>query len=421
MKGKKLLLLALAVLTMLGTLSGCAKSADEVLGMVGETPIYRWAYEKHLGEQLVLYEKYYGIDLTDKAYQSKYKEYKQARLNDLVGDAALKEEARVRGLYELTDAQELEIDQQYQQYYESKISTLLQEYGSNEEGRRQAEKAYTTMLEESWLTPERVRSLLKDEYVLNLLIAQLGKTLEITQEEIQQEYDRLLEDQKTNCEKDANWFGKNAPLVPVYIPEGYVKVMRIRKTYDQEQLVKLQSAYSQVEEAGQAYAKEVLSSGENSLTASIKKDAMERCIANYESIQEQVMVVLRAQMAQVRQQISCEEDFHALVSSENQDKNIVDYYVCATSEHVEETFRDAALALQEVGDVSDVVDLSDGVCIILLEEKLEPGVRPLEDVQDQIRRSLGNTKAISLDYELSSEYQQKAEEAGIITLYPEKL
>ena len=73
MKSKLALLLALAA--VLFVFAGCADNSEDIVGIVGETPIYRWYYEAHLKKQLALYERNYGVDLSEPAYRTEYRNY----------------------------------------------------------------------------------------------------------------------------------------------------------------------------------------------------------------------------------------------------------------------------------------------------------------------------------------------------------
>ena len=194
MKGKKVLALMLLAVMLLSLVAGCAQKPDDILGMVGETPIYRWNFEAYLDRQVELYQEYYGVDMRAPENKATYEKYKVERLNDLVGEAALKEEARVRGLYNLTAEQEAEIENRFMQYYETSIFTLMLDYGANDEGRRQAEKAFDEMLKESSLTTDRVRAMYRDSYVIELLAEATGAYLDVSEEEVQLSYDQLLKE-----------------------------------------------------------------------------------------------------------------------------------------------------------------------------------------------------------------------------------
>ena len=107
----RLLCFAAALCMILGVFTGCKDQSEDIIGKVGETPIYRWYYESRLINQLALQNKYNGVDITAAANSAKYESFKQSMLLEVATEAAMWEEARVQGLADLNDAQEAEIDQ----------------------------------------------------------------------------------------------------------------------------------------------------------------------------------------------------------------------------------------------------------------------------------------------------------------------
>jgi hypothetical protein len=69
MMGKRILAFTLGGLRCCLCLRVARTILRIILGMVGQTPIYRWYYEAYLTKQLALYQKYKGIDLTAPAYR----------------------------------------------------------------------------------------------------------------------------------------------------------------------------------------------------------------------------------------------------------------------------------------------------------------------------------------------------------------
>ena len=227
MMGKRMLALMLALLFALLVFAGCARNPDDVVGMVGETPIYRWYFEYRLRQQLKGYETYAGVDLTEPAYKKQYKEYKQNILSAQVGEAAMKETARKQGLYNLTAEQEAEIDQKYLDVYNKAIDALMVQYGTDENGRRKAEQSYNDTLKDAGMTADRMRSVLRDEYVLGLLYDSLGIKHDVTEEEIRAYFDEQVTAQTKALTDNPNAFTENQPDVAIVIPQGTMETARI--------------------------------------------------------------------------------------------------------------------------------------------------------------------------------------------------
>ncbi len=419
--GKRILAFTLALFAVLFVFAGCADNSEDILGMVGQTPIYRWYYEAYLTKQLALYQKYKGIDLTAPAYRTQLKEYKAERLNELVGDAALREAARKEGLYELTAEQETEIDQQYLKYYNETVTTFLEQYGTDEKGRREAEQAYIDLLAKSSLTPERVRQTLRDNYVMGMLYKKLNQVREITDEDIRTYYDEQLQTQQESIAADPKWFGESTPIIEIVVPEGYVETVRLTLDFTSKQQTDLANAAKAVQSANQAYLLAVSQNGEGSAAASLKKDALDRAGSAFNTVLERCYTELEEQIRPIREEALAGSDFIKLMEKKSEDTHLISYFVSKDSTHVQEAYRDAALQLQNVGDVSEPVRIEGGVCIICLKDKPVPGIRPLEEVYDDIKSSMSISSNISTATGLMDEYARKAEEEGIVELYPEKL
>ncbi len=417
MTGKRMLAFLLALISVLLVAAGCAKNPDDIMGMVGETPIYRWQYEASLKTQLARYETMMGIDLTQPQYETEYKKYKENQLNFLVGEASMKEEARKQGLYELTAEQEQEIDAQYLKYYNEKIASFMEQYGSDEKGRRKAEQAYIDLLENSSLTPERMRVMMRDAYVITLLYDQLQPAGSITEETIRAYYDEQLKAQQDGIAQSPTWFGESTPDIIIAAPEGYVETVRIALDFTPKQLAEIQAAADTAAKTEAEYKQ-----SENELFSGVKKDTFERAKANFDRVMKAAYAELDKQVASIRDEALSGADFIKLMEQKSEDSHLISYFVSKDSTHVEEEYRDAALLLANVGDISAPVHLKNGSCIIMLKEKIVPGVRSFEEVQGEIREKLeSNTRSNATLVNMQTEFAEKAQEAGIVSLYTEKL
>ena len=417
MTGKRMLAFLLALISVLLVAAGCAKNPDDILGTVGETPIYRWQFDAALKNQLARYETMMGVDLTQPQYKSDFEKYKLNQLDFLVGEAAMKEEARKQGLYELTAEQEAEVDAQYLKYYNDKIASFMEQYGSDEKGRRQAEQAYIDLLENSSLTPERMRAMMRDAYVITMLYDQLEPAGSITEETIRDYYDEQLKAQQEGIASSPTWFGESTPNLVLDAPEGYVETVRITLNFTPKQLAELKTAADTASRLLQDYK-----NNESGLFSGIKKDTFERAKANYERLLNEAYAQLDEQLGAIRDEALGGADFIKLMEQKSEDTHLISYFVSKDSTHVEPAYLEAALALVNVGDISAPTHLKGGSCIILLKDKIAPGVRSFEEMRDEIKTELeSKTRSNATLVTMQTEFGEKAQEAGTVTLYPEKL
>lgn len=423
MKGKRLLGMALALIMALGAFTGCAENNldEEVVAVVGDTPIYKWYYQAHLTKQLALYKTYYGKDLTQPEYKSELKEYKENRLTDLVGEFALRDLAKKKGLYDLTAEQEAQIDQNYLDFYNQNMQGFLTQYGSDDEGRRKAEQAYVDWLASSSLTPERVRETMVDEIVLEQLYKELAANPEITEEALRAYYDEQLNTQKTEVEKDIKWLGTNKPDPILFAPEGYVETVRLALDFTQKQVESLQLTANTVSATTSAYHSELGSRGPDAPATKLKQEAMETALKAFNETLARCYQERAADMQPILEELRGGADFIETMQKKSEDDHLINYYVCAESDHVEESYREAALKLENPGDISDVVELEEGICIIQLVEKIQPGAQAYEDVKEQLRVNMLSNQRLNMTFQLKEEYAKKAMEDNIVQLYLDKL
>ncbi len=423
MKRKKLLAALLAMAMLLPSLAGCAANPDEVLGMVGETPIYRWFYQSNFVKQLELYTQYSGTDLTKPENKTQLEEYKKMRLNDLVGVTALKEEARVRGLNELTAEEEATIDQQYIDFYNQSIAAYQEQFGTDDAGLKKAEKAYEEFMAKSSLTPDRIRVMLRDQFVINKLVAIVVGETEITEEILKEAYESDVKAAQDGCELDKSWFGMNVVSPIVYAPEGYRETARIFLKFTAKQELNLATAANAAEKANQEYESAVMQYGSESAEATRMQPALDMARENFTKVLDNCYAELTKSMEVIRDEVAAGADFLKTMEEKSDDAHLMAYFVCEgySDENMEPAYLQAALALQNVGDISEVIQMETGVCIIRLMSFVEPGVRPYEEVKDALRDKLINVIALNQRISLEDEFATDAFDKGIVTLYEDKL
>lgn len=415
--GKRTLAFALALLFALLVFTGCARNPEDIVGMVGETPVYRWYYEYKLKQQLKGYEQYAGVDLTLPAYKKEYKEYKQNILSAQVGEAAMKEAARKQGLFDLTAEQESEIDNKYLEYYNKAIDALMVQYGEDENGRRKAEQAYIDSLKDAGMTPDRMRSVLRDDYVIDLFYDSLGIKHTVSEEEIRAYYDEQVAAQTKALADDPNSFATSQPDIAIVIPEGYVETARIMLKFTERQKADLSQAAKSVKSASSEYRLAVETHGKDSLSATTKKAALDRITTAFNNVLNRGYEDLEKSMGPIREE-AVAGDFFKVREARTQDTHKISYYVSADNKDIEQAYRDAALALKNVGDISPAVRMQDGVCIIYLVSL--PGTLPYEDVRTDIEDVMNASLKKQLYFQQEN-YAQEADKQGIVTLYPEKI
>lgn len=421
MKGKRSLAIALALVFMVAMLAGCADNSGDIIVMVGETPIYRWSFDAYLVRQLSLYEKYSGVDLTKPENASDFANYKNYRIEELIGNAAMLEEARKLGLDQLTAAEEAELDQYYLDYYNQTIAKYQEEYGEDEAGRKKAEKAYQDLLSASSLTPERMRASLRESAIVNKLLEHDMEGYRPSEEELRQNYESTLETYQTEIQTNPLWFGENYTDPMVYAPEGYIDTARITLQFTPKQKAVLSAAANDANEAQNKYTDAVQIYGENSTNAQKLIPMLNRTEEEFRKVLESCYQELTASIEEIRQEVLAGADFIKTMEQKSEDTHLISYFITEGSTHVTADYLAAALKLQNVGDISEVVRIEEGVCFIRLMDFVEPGIRPYEEVKDQLAERMISNARLGVSMNLQTEYAKKAREEGIINVFKNKI
>lgn len=421
MKGKRLLGLCLAALFVLGALAGCAVDPDEAVAMVGDVPVYRWRYDAYLNNQLALRQKYSDEDLTSQSMKTEFERFKEFRLNELLGDASMMNEAVKMGLDQLTAEEEAEVDAMYMEYYNQTMAGYLAEYGADEQGRAQAEKAYLDLLAQNSLNPERMRKSYRDAYIMKKFVLAVNEDLTPSDELLQEYYNSTLQQTQDECTKDPLWFGENYSAPLIYAPEGYIDTVRITLNFTDEQRTELTRVATAANTAQQAYLEAVQIHGETSRQAQKLIPDLDSTEEAFRKSLESCYQALEEEIEKIRAEALAGADFIQLMEQRSNDTHLISYFVTEGSTHVPEAYLQAALALKNDGDISEPLRLDQGVCIIQRVEEVPAGARPFEEVKDELRTRMINSTMLNVSTNMQTEYYEKAQAEGTIQIYKSKL
>lgn len=122
-----------------------------------------------------------------------------------------------------------------------------------------------------------------------------------------------------------------------------------------------------------------------------KQAEIDAAEAELESLAEACFADVQDTLDEIQARIDAGEDFDALIAEYGEDPGMQNeptassgYYVCAESTTWDTAFRDAAMLLSSVGDVSEHILGTSGVHIIRYESDVTPGAVPFEDVRDAL-------------------------------------
>lgn len=375
-------------LFMLGTLVAC-DSSDTVIATVNGQALYKWQLQLMIEEQRPNFESQNGVDLSKAENWELLKIFKESLLNEIVNQAVAMEKARQLGLDTLSAEELADTDKQYDELVESNIQYYAQNYKDDPKAREKGLKDYERVLKKKNLTPERVKENINENKILMKLYKQEFASFEPTDEEIQAWFDENIAMQKERFDENPALFGEEGGAMQLYVPEGYVRVKHVFIGLPDDAKAQIQALSTQQGEIIMALAN---LGGDN---VNADKDKLSAQLADIEKqiadAKQKGLDSVKKRAEEVYALAKSGTDFDFLIEKYNEDAGMntspgkeLGYLVCPQTTTYVDEFKEASLALANVGDVSEVVASSLGYHIIRLYEKLTPGSPPLEKVRDSI-------------------------------------
>lgn len=256
--------------------------------------------------------------------------------------------------------------------------------------------SYTQQLTpQSGLTAQDLNKLFTQFQVANLIEAQVNKDVSVTDADIQSKYDELSQQQKQSFDADASAYesSKSAGDTIVYVPAGFRYVKHILIAFSDTDASAISTARSNGDDAG----------------------------AN--KLRDDALVKIKPKADEVMAKVKSGEDFDKLMADYGQDPGMqtdpektTGYEIGSSSSFVQE-FKDAAMKLAKVGDVSDLVATDFGYHIIKYIGDVTPGAVPLDTVKDALQQTaLTDKQNTNMDNTIA----QWKTDAKVVT-YPDKL
>ncbi len=447
MQKKSLLALLLALMMLL---SGCAlvsvdtakDNARVIVDVNGET-VTKAVISASVQNQISMYESYnqiysayYGISNyypTDTATVTS--QVIDAYVNQLVSQQKAKE----LGLYEMTEEEQAAVDADGKAHYDSFIQSVASTYmpGSTLEGDELTAAAEKYVAEHEVTTVDGRSTLADfvaaaaDEKAVEKLEANMIKDVAVTDEEIQADYDAKVESAKTSYEADPNAYGTavNGGSTVYYAPAGYRMVKHIlvkvsdedsaAATEKQTALTTAQTALTDAQAALDAAAEDA---DKTALQAAVEaaQKAVDEAQKAYDEAHAAGMANAKAKADALYAQITAEGgDFEAILADNNGDaaQPANGYAIREGFTSFVESFTNAALALKNVGDVTEPVESTYGYHIIKYVADVAEGPVALDTVKDGISSALLTNKQNEMLTETLAKYVSEA----TVKTYPDRM
>ena len=349
----------------------------------------------------------------------------------------------------MTAEDEAEIQEHAEEEYNSMLDQVKSLYLSDSEleGDELTAAAQARALEvDARYTLDYFKEHAREEKIQEKLREYAIKDVAVTEDEIKAEYDTRVADAKTSYESDITTFGTavNNGTTVYYRPAGYRYVKQILVGFPDDLNSALTAANSAMTTAQTALGSATTAMAENAealaaegITDETKAEleakatelqaALEAAQADFdeksaaaEKAKADAFAAIQPTVDEVMAKIKAGEDFDALMEQYNTDPGMKrepgktnGYAVCAGFTPFETAFVDAAMALQNVGDVSEPVKSdSYGYYIIRYQSDIAEGAVALDEVRSGIESTLLTTKQ---DETYNSTVDQWISEANVKT------
>ena len=452
---KKLSVLLLMLLVASLTLSGCSlvvkdavKDAARIILDVGGEQFNKADFSAAVTEQenyLKNYYSYYtqmyqmyGMSYGMPADSQIHDEAVQAVYDQKVRDIVLAQKGKELGLDTLTEEETAAAMAQAETDYQD-VLTQIREGGyvdSSLEGDALEEAVLKFAADNNIKLESYQESALKaarENKVRDYAI----KDVTVTDQEVQDDYKVHVDEAKTQYETDLSAYGTavNGGSKAYYTPAGYRYVKQILVGFNADDKTAMDQASGQVTSTMSALndAQNALKANQDALAAEDLTEekkaeltgataALEQAVTDAQTAYDEAKAAnqqamdtafanIQPTVDEIMQKVAAGEDFDALIEKYNTDPGMQSepgktngYAVCAGYTQFMSEFVDAAMALENVGDVSEPVkNTTYGYHIIKYMADIPEGETGLDAFAEEIRTSLLSSKQ-------DEKYQKKLDE-----------
>lgn len=362
-------------------------------------------YQLSQNEQMNYYYQLFGLSGT---YSTDRATVQSQVVDSYINTLVAQQKAKELGFDQLTAEEEEAVQKTAEENYHSFLDQVSEYYFPNselseEEKHTQAEE-YAK--EHGLATLEDALESAKQEKALEKLRADAVKDVAVSEEEIAAALQENADSAKTTYASNPSAYGSavNNGTTVYYAPAGYRFVKQILVKFAEadsqaitEKNTALTEANTALTEAQTALDNAAEDADKTALQAAVdaaqeKVDSAQAALngvtdAAYANIQEKTDEIYAKATAE-------DADFDALVTQYNEDTGMpaVGYAVCEGYSYFVESFTQAAMALEKVGDISEPVKSSYGYHILQYSAEIPEGTVALDTVRDTLQASLLSQK-----------------------------
>lgn len=424
----------MALLTALLMLAGCnliatdpVLDAQQVVAKVGDTEITKaeWLAQTEnvlYNNQLMYY--YYGLsyDVTD---SQAIADARSTAIDNMITSEVLKQKAAAEGLDVLSEEEQAQVEENVQSDWSSYLDSYTTLYFSDSELEgEELENAVIARMGEDGITQDALRAMYTDDIISDHLYQFAIEGVEVTDDEVQMEYDGLVLDQQGTLDTTPTLYQSyvsNGTDI-YYVPEGYRGIKQILIALDEDQaneISELQSTITtndtaledlrtQLDELQNPVEGEEPTATPGEIEASTEQ--VETQIAQLveenataqtqlDELQTQAYAQIETTASEALEKAQAGEDFDELIATYGEDDGMKEepyasqgYPVCEGLTAYVTEFQDAAMALEKVGDISGLVKTSYGYHILQYAQDIPSGPVAYETVEEDLRAQMLSEK-----------------------------
>jgi len=410
--------LSALMLALMLALTGCSlieidqeMDMAEVVATVGEAKITKGdvidVYNYQVEYMDYLYS-YYGMSMTDEDVES----IKDDVIEYYIELELLKQKAAELNLTDFSDEFFAEADATASEEFEAMIAEHAEHVATDGLTEEAAREAVIQHLAEEGTTLEIIQKTYRDTTVADLVRNHVIASVEVSEDEIQAAYEaKIAEDEETYSGSTYLYetyqtYGETI----AWNPEGYRTVKHILFQLSEEQITALSELEAQLLDVEAGIA-----------ALNTAEEAAPEATADPEALPEKTIDELNAEKAELEKQIADKEaeilasfkektdavyarleageEFDALMAELGEDPGMQEepsmskgYYVSAASTIWDTNFRDAAMAIEAVGEVSEPILSGSGVHIIYYNSDVTPGAVDIETLREELTAEALTTK-----------------------------
>lgn len=414
-----------AALLFLVSLCACAavNGPEAVVATVDGVPVYRWEVDYLFEKNRDNMASFQGVEI-DLENPEQVQALKEGFLEQLIEDTALNLYAEEQG-YGLTDAEKAEVDEEYRQLREKSIAN----YAKNHDGDLAlGEEDYLNNLKEQHLTEESLLQNMYNTAMREKMSADLYASISSSEDAVNDYYETEIEsDKELYTDNYTQYESDNAydSFTVMYHPADYVRFKPIYIAIPQENYDRMLELTTEIATAKSELTILTMQKGESDYSVLRLKKEIEEKEAEFDTLRAEGLQSVRIRAEEVLGKVQAGGDFDALVAEYGDDSGMdappyrdYGYLCCEGTTSFYNEIKSAALALENIGDTTGLIETDAGYFILKLADKIEKGPR---EMTDELHDFIVKIVSLPDKQDIYNQTAQKAVEGREILRYADRL